>query len=210
MPQICKQALERPICMLLGEELGNCTVPFGGSPLFYSLVIYCSENWTVSDPQWPWAPQRLLHHASATKVVWSGGMTSPLESLLVCMMSVFAPTHFWPSLKHLFSRCCFWQALHDIKSEILTENQTASRPLAVTIHRPFFAVQICVFPFFLSWSRNSLWHGTNYFITIHFVFHLFFFCPWPWGHGSSVQALESVYHRHSSTYYKLHSSCLSI
>lgn len=97
-----------------------------------------------------------------------------MEFLSVCMLSVFAPAHFWPSLKHLFSRCCSWQALHDIKSEILTENQTASRPLAAPIHRLFFAVQICVFPFFLSWTSNSLWHGTNYFIIIRPVFCLLF------------------------------------
>lgn len=54
----------------------------------------------------------------------------------MCMLSVFVPAHFWPSLKHLSSRCCSWQALHDIKSEILTENQSASRPLAAPIYSP--------------------------------------------------------------------------
>lgn len=110
-------------------------------------------------------------------------------------LSVFVPAHFWPSLKHLFSRCCSWQALHDIKSEILTENQTASRPLAVPIHRLFFAAQICMFFVFLSQTCNSLWHGTNYFIIIHCVFCLPFSALDPEG-MSAVSKL----HEYSSLY----------
>lgn len=112
-------------------------------------------------------------------------MISPpfrMEYPPVCMLSVFVPAHFWPSLKHLFSRCCSWQALHDIQSEILMGNQTASRPLAATIHRRFFAVQISVFssylPFFLffffKFIFNSQWQGTDTlswstFWFIHFI-----------------------------------------
>lgn len=131
----------------------------------------------------------------------------------MCMLSVFAPAHFWPSLKHLFSRCCSWQALHDIKSEILTENQTASRPLAATIHRLFFAVQICMFLSFLSRTCSSHWYGTNYFIIIHFVFCLFFFRPLTLRSRqfclscASTQVCISCLR---STGHKLDSICLSI
>lgn len=38
MPQICKQALERPICMLLGEELGPVVVPAVHSTFWWSSV----------------------------------------------------------------------------------------------------------------------------------------------------------------------------
>lgn len=65
----------------------------------------------------------------------------------------------------------------------------------------------------LSWTCNSLWHGTNYFITIHLLFLPLFFCLWPWGRGSSVRAardLKSVYHYPGSAWRKLDSSCLSI
>lgn len=141
--------------------------------------------------------------------IWYREIISPpltTEYPPVCMLSVFVPVHFWLSLKHLFSRCCSWQALHDIKSEILTENQTASRPLAASIHRLFFAVQICIFPFFLFWTCNSLCHGTNYFIKIDFIF-----CPlslpltqrlWPPVRAARVWP--------SSTCPKLDSSRLSI
>lgn len=140
----------------------------------------------------------IVSSASTRKMVWCREIISPLfgmEYPPVCMLSVFAPAHFWPSLKHLFSRCCSWQALHDIKSEILTKNQTASRLLAAPIHRLFFAVQICMFPFFLSWTCNSLWHGTNYFIIIHSVFCLLFSALHP-----EVMAALSELHEHSRLY----------
>lgn len=78
------------------------------------------------------------HLADTRKTLCSRKIISQLfrmEYPPMCMLSVLVPAHFWPSLKHLSSRCCFWQALHDIKSEILTENQTASRPLAAPIYR---------------------------------------------------------------------------
>lgn len=152
MPQICKQALEQPICMLLGEELRNCTVP-SGSPLFYSLVIYCGETWTESDPLV--SINAVLYHArirSGEVIALPVRMEYPPE----CTLSGFGPAHFWPSLKHLFSRCCSWKALHDIKSEILMGNQTASRPLAATTHRYFFAVQISLVAFFFPHTSLGL------------------------------------------------------
>lgn len=45
MPQICKQAFERPICMLLGERLGNSTVPFG---------VHSTLWWLLSRLNWEW------------------------------------------------------------------------------------------------------------------------------------------------------------
>lgn len=125
--------------------------------------------------------------------VGSREMVSPplrAECPPACMLSVFVPAHIWPSLEHLFNRCCSWQALHDIKSEILTENQTAPRPLAAHIHRLVFAVQICMFPFLfffrdlqltLTWNK---WLYRNPLRTCC----LLFFCPWPWGHGRLARA----------------------
>lgn len=142
MPQICKQALERPICMLLGKESESHTV--------HSSTLWW-YTWRKLKWEWLWAyivhnHQCLLYNASTIEMVWSGEMI-PLwvktEYAPVCKLSVFAPAHFWPSLKHLFSRCCSWQALHDTNLEILTENQTASRPLAATIRRLFFALLVC-------------------------------------------------------------------
>lgn len=50
MPQICKQALEKPICMLLGEELRNCTVPLWESTFFLLCgdILWRNLNW-----EWP-------------------------------------------------------------------------------------------------------------------------------------------------------------
>lgn len=142
------------------------------------------------------------------EILWYREMISPpltMEYPPVCMLSVFVPVHFWSSLKHLFSRCWSWQALHDIKSEILTVNQTASRPMAASIHRLFFAVQICIYPFFLFWTCNPLCHGTNYY------HNWLCFCPlslpltqrlWP--------PVRAAWVCPSSTCLKLGSSCLSI
>lgn len=80
-------------------------------------------------------------------------------------------------------------------SEFLTENQTASRPLAAPLHRLFFAAQICMSFVFLSQTCNSLWHGTNYFIIIHCVFCLPFSALDPEG-----MAAVSKLHEYSSLY----------
>lgn len=72
MPQICKQALERPICMLLGEELGNSTVPFG-NPLFYSLVTYYGQS-ELSVTQGVCNHYRVFYIMLAPEIVWSREM----------------------------------------------------------------------------------------------------------------------------------------
>jgi len=133
-----------------------------------------------------------------------------MEYLPVCVLPEFPPAHFWPSLEHLFSRCCSWQASHDIKSESLTGNQTASRPLAVAVHRLFFAVHIYTSPF-LDLQLTLTWYKLLYHDPLTFL--PLFFCLWPWGRGSSVRAardLKSVYHYPGSAWRKLDSSCLSI
>lgn len=160
MPQICKQALERPICMLLGKEMGNRTVP-SGSPLVFSLVMYCGANWTENDPQCPLSPPCTHYHVGTRKRVLSKEIIPPLFRMKyppLCTLSVFTPAHFWPSLKHLFSRCCSWQALHDIKSEILTENQTAWRPLAAAFTDASLQISVAFLPlldvqFTLTWNK---------------------------------------------------------
>ena len=94
----------------------------------------------------------------------------------------FAPTHFWPSLKHLFSRCCSWQMLHDIESA-----KPSLRAKLPQGHWPLLFTDsslLCKFltsSFFLCWTQNVLWRGTNDFIIIHFVLCLHFRSPWPSG-----------------------------
>lgn len=65
---------------------------------------------------------------------------------------------------------------------------------------PFLDLQLT-----LTWNK-LLYHNPLCFLPP-------FFCPWPWGHSSSVragQALKSLYYCPSSTCHKLDSSCLSI
>lgn len=200
MPQICKQALEGPICMLLGEELGNSTVPVG-SPLLYDLAMYCGAQWTEADPQRPLVARAssvlLCRHRNVLDLKeWSLSRSGRSMCPSVCRQC-FAPAHFWPSLKHLFSRCCSWQASHDIESEILTENQTASRPLAAPSRWLVFAVQICTFCLpFLGLELTLTWNKLLYHNPLCFFASLFLpLTPGSWQLCPVIHcSLKSLYH----------------
>lgn len=137
MPQICKQALKRPICMLLGEDSGPVLLSAVHSPFWPSSVEHTELGLTHT----------VHNNNSVLCILWTQDRLWALEKwfpsssgrrICPCACSQCLRQHIFDHHSNIFFADVALDKLCMTPSEILTETQNASRPLAA--RRRVFAV----------------------------------------------------------------------